>query len=126
MSDGKYLAYWAEVVDKRPVKKAKNLEIVILDNGRGCVVRKDDRIELEDTVVYISPGAVLPQIEEFEYMRPYGFVVSKRKIMGATSNGMVLTTKCVRAIEDKYIGDRLMLSALPTVGCVTINSLITK
>ena len=110
--DGKYMAYVTRVKRIVPLKGVKDLEVVVTDEGNGCVVRKDDNYKVADECIYVMPGAVLPRLPEYKFMEKYNYVVERRQICGHWSNGMILKPSALKV----YVGDKLNLSVVHKAG----------
>jgi hypothetical protein len=88
MSDRK-LASIQKILEILPIDGADNiLKCSIL--GWQCIIAKKDNFKVGDMVVYCEIDSILPEKEEFEFLRPRKFRIRTIKLKNTISQGLVL------------------------------------
>lgn len=83
------LASVQKIINLEPIEGAdKILKATVL--GWQCVVAKKDSFSVGDLVVYVEVDSVVPDREEFEFLRDRKFRVRTIKLRGQVSQGLVL------------------------------------
>jgi RNA ligase (TIGR02306 family) len=81
------LASIQEVKEILPIKSADSIESAKI-LGWNVVIRKIDNFKAGDLVVYIEIDSVLPEREEFEFLRERKFKIKTIKLRGIVSQGI--------------------------------------
>lgn len=76
------------IADKRPIEGADRIETAIVD-GWEVVVKKDE-FQVGDKVVYIEIDSIVPEREEFEFLRERKFRVRTIRLRKQISQGLIL------------------------------------
>lgn len=82
------LATIRKVSDLRPIEGADRIEVALVD-GWEVVVKKDE-FQVGDSVVYIEIDSIVPEREEFEFLRERKFRVRTIKLRKQISQGLIL------------------------------------
>lgn len=82
------LATIRKINDLKTIENADKICIAIVD-GWQCIVKKDE-FKIGDEVIYIEIDSIVPEREEFEFLRKRNFRVRTIKLRGYVSQGLVL------------------------------------
>lgn len=82
------LASVQEISEIHPIKNAENIEVVKV-LGWYVVVQKNSNFKVGDKIVYIEIDSILPEKEEFEFLRRDHFRIRTIKLRGQVSQGIV-------------------------------------
>ena len=83
------LASVRTVKEIKPIAGADSIEVAVVD-GWEVVVKKSELFQVGDLVVYIEIDSIVPEREEFEFLRDRKFRVRTIKLRGQVSQGLVL------------------------------------
>lgn len=82
----RHLATIRTIADIQPIEGKDRIVLAIVD-GWQVIVRKDE-YTIGDQTVFIEPDAILPEREEFEFLRPKKFRIKTMKMGGVLSQGI--------------------------------------
>lgn len=83
------LATIRTVKEIKPIAGADNIEVAVID-GWEVVVKKSEMFKTGELVVYIEIDSIVPEREEFEFLRDRKFRVRTIKLRGQVSQGLAL------------------------------------
>jgi hypothetical protein len=83
------LATIREIKDIKPIDGADMIECCIVD-GWECVIAKKDGFKVGDHIVYFEIDSILPEREEFEFLRDRKFRIRTIKLRKQISQGLVM------------------------------------
>lgn len=83
------LASLQKVVDVSPIENADAIEKVTV-LGWECIVKKDEKIKVNDLVVYIEIDSIAPPVEPFLFLEPRRYRVRTIRLRGVYSQGLAL------------------------------------
>lgn len=82
------LASIREISAIHPIPGADRIEVAQVD-GWECVVQKGE-FQVGQHIVYVEVDSIVPDVPEFEFLRPRKFRVRTIKLRGQVSQGLVL------------------------------------
>jgi len=82
------LAHVEKIVSIQPIDGADRIEVATV-LGWQVVVKKDE-FKVGDLCIYIEIDSVLPEIEDFEFLRDKKFRIKTQKLRGQISQGLIL------------------------------------
>lgn len=82
------LASIREISAIHPIPGADRIEVAQVD-GWECVVQKGE-FQVGQHIVYVEVDSIVPEVPEFEFLRPRKFRVRTIKLRGQVSQGLVL------------------------------------
>jgi RNA ligase (TIGR02306 family) len=103
------LASIQKIIELTPIEGADKIEIATI-KGWQCVVGKEE-YKLGDLIVYCEIDSLLPEVPEFEFLRPgcfidnglmRGFRIKTRKFKGKYSQGLVLSLDVLKGKRYKH------------------------
>ena len=77
-----------KIIDIVPIENADNLELAKV-LGWQCVIRKGE-FSIGEKIIFVEVDSIVPQKEEYEFLRKYNFRVKSQKLRGVLSQGLVL------------------------------------
>lgn len=77
------------ISEKRPIEGADRIEVAVVD-GWEVVVKKDE-FQIGENVVYIEIDSIVPEREEFEFLRERKFRVRTIRLRKQISQGLILS-----------------------------------
>lgn len=98
------LAHVETVAWKRPIEGKDRIELVgVL--GWSVIVKKDE-FNVGDKLVYVEIDSILPEKEEFEFLRSKNFRIRTMKMGGVLSQGICFPMSLLKKSPDSYnVGD---------------------
>lgn len=96
--EDRQLATVREILDILPIEGADNIELALID-GWQCVTAKDNGFKKGDLCIYVEIDSVLPEHEEFEFLRSKKFRIKTIKLRGQLSQGIIFPL----SILDKFL-----------------------
>ena len=87
------LATIEKITDIQPIKDADAIEVATIRSWK--VVVKKGEFSVNDLVVYCEIDSVMPEREEFEFLRPRNFRIKTTKFRGQISQGIEFPLKTV-------------------------------
>lgn len=82
------LAHVEKIIDIQPIPNADKIEVATVLGWK--VVIKKDEFKVGDKCIYVEIDSVLPEIEDFEFLRTKKFRIKSQKIRGQLSQGLIL------------------------------------
>lgn len=82
------LAHVEKIASIQPIDGADRIEVATV-LGWQVVVKKDE-FKVGDLCIYIEIDSVLPEIEDFEFLRDKKFRIKTQKLRGQISQGLIL------------------------------------
>ena len=103
MSERK-LAHIETISDLNPIPKADKIEVATV-LGWQCIVGKGE-FKIGDPVIYVEVDSLMPEREEFEFLRKRKFRIKTIQLLGQVSQGLILPLSILdKDIRDKcYVG----------------------
>lgn len=83
------LASIQQIIAIKPIEGADKIEVAQV-LGWECVVAKKDQFKLGDLVVYIEIDSIVPEKEQFEFLRDRKFRVKTIKLKKQISQGLII------------------------------------
>lgn len=83
------LASVQKITDIRPIEGADKIEVANV-LGWECVIAKKDNFKVGDLVIYIEIDAIVPERNEFEFLRERKFRVKTIKLRKQVSQGLIV------------------------------------
>lgn len=100
------LASVRKVLDLKAIENADSIELAVID-GWKCVVKKGE-FSVGDLGIYFEIDSVLPEREEFEFLRQNKFRVKTIKLRGQISQGLLTPFEILKLDPNSYeLGDDL-------------------
>ena len=94
---GRKLASIQQIKTLEPIEGADRIEKATFDNlGWQCVMAKGSKVG--DMVVYFELDSVLPELPEFEFMRPRSFRVKTMRLRKCLSQGLAMPVREVSGL----------------------------
>lgn len=90
------LASIQKIVDIRPIEGADKIEVAQV-LGWQCVIAKKDNFKVGDLIVYMEVDSILPERNEFEFLRERKFRIKTIKLRKQVSQGIVFGTSILPA-----------------------------
>lgn len=86
------------------IEGADNIELAFID-GWQCVINKRDNIQENDLVIYCEIDSIMPEREEFEFLRKNKFKVKTIRLRGQISQGIVFPISLLQKFlkPDEYM-----------------------
>lgn len=85
------LATIQKISEIRPIEGADNIQMTMMQNlGWECVIAKKDNFKVGDPVVYFEVNSILPERNEFEFLREKKFRIRTIKLRGQVSQGLIM------------------------------------
>ncbi len=98
------LASIQKITNIFPIPDADSIELAQV-LGWKCVVKKD-QFKVGETIIYVEYDSVLPEREEFEFLRNKNFRIKTLRLRGQISQGVVFPLAILTPLEENYnIGD---------------------
>jgi hypothetical protein len=94
------LASIKEVKNILPIEKRDRIELAIIDGWQ--VIVKKDEFKIGDKVIYVEIDSILPEKEEFEFLRSKKFRIKTMKMAGVLSQGICFPLSYLPKHESKY------------------------
>jgi len=99
------LATIQRIIDVQPVENSDNLDVVSILGWK--VVTRRNEYKAGDLCVYVGLDSILPEREEFEFMRQKNFRVKTVKLRGQVSQGIVFPLSILNESEIYNVGDNV-------------------
>ncbi|MHA1677865.1 MAG: RNA ligase family protein [Promethearchaeota archaeon] len=90
------LATIEKILEIHPIKDADAIERAVI-RGWNVVIRKNEFKE-GDLVVYCEIDSIMPEREEFEFLRPKGFRIRSCKFRGQISQGIAFPLEILKSV----------------------------
>lgn len=91
------------IKDIQPIPGADSIDVATVEGWK--VVVKKDEFKVGDKVVYIEIDSIVPDIPEFEFLRPRKFRVRTIKLRGQVSQGLIVPITILPGkYQDKEVG----------------------
>lgn len=94
------LASIKQVKDLKPIENRDRIELAIIDGWQ--VIVKKDEFKIGDKVIYIEVDSILPEKEEFEFLRKKKFRIKTMKMAGTLSQGICFPLSVLSNDPGKY------------------------
>jgi len=105
------LATIQRIVDVNTVENSDTLDVVTVLGWK--VVVKRGEFKSGDLCLYVGLDSILPEIPEFEFLRPYHFRIKTIKLRGQISQGLVFPISVVEnittSLQKAFIGSLYMV-----------------
>jgi RNA ligase (TIGR02306 family) len=94
------LASIKEIKDLLPITGKDKIELAIIDGWQ--VIVKKGEYKIGDKTIYIEIDSLLPEIEDFEFLRKNKFRIKTIKMGGVLSQGICFPISILKNKESKY------------------------
>jgi len=91
------------ISDIQPIENRDRIELVIVD-GWQIIVKKDE-YQIGDKTIFVEIDSVLPEMPEFEFLRPKKFRIKTMKMAGTLSQGICLPLSILPKDKEYNIED---------------------